>query len=95
MSSAGTALAELDVPEIQDVQKKTEESPNVKRLNINLAPKAFDEIQRLGKDTGRSMTELVRIGLSLVKIALQAKDRDLRLALVNEDGTPVREIIVA
>lgn len=95
MSSTGSALAELDVPEIQDVQKKSDESPNVKRLNINLAPKAFDEVQVLSRQTGRSMTELVRVGLSLIKIGLQANDRGLKLALVDENGRPVKEIVIA
>jgi len=86
--------AELDVPEIQDVQKSSGEKVQLKRLNLNLTLKAFEELQMLAQKSQRSMTELVRLGLGLVKIALEASSRNEKLAVVRNDGTPLREIVI-
>jgi hypothetical protein len=82
----------LDVPKVQDVRKSTDE--NVKRLSLNLSLEVFEEVQALVKFTRHNMTALVRIGLGLVKIAYQAKQDGLKLAVVNNDGKPVREIVI-
>jgi hypothetical protein len=94
MSTSGAAVAELDVPEVQDVKPQLGGDKPLKRLNINLAPQAFDEVQALSKATGKSMTELVRLGLGLAKIAHEARESQMRLAVVDAGGTPIREIVI-
>jgi hypothetical protein len=89
-----SALAVMELSESQHGQKKTGDSVNLKRLNLNLAPKAYEEVQALAKETSRSMTELVRLGLGLVKIAFDAKKSLLKLAVVDSNGTPIREILI-
>ena len=88
------AVAVLEDPEIVDVKTREGDAVSLKRLNLNLAEKAFNDVQALAKRTNRSMTELVRLGLGLVKIALEARDRGERLAVVDNAGKPLREILI-
>jgi hypothetical protein len=66
----------------------------VKRLNINLSETAFGELQMLARRTRRSMTELVRLGLGLVKISIQEAARGNKLIVTTADGQPLREIVL-
>lgn len=92
LMAAGIAV--LEVPETQDTKTSTGEKTDLKRLNLNLAPKAFQELQALAKKTNRSMTELVRIGLGLARIANEAREQGLRLAVVDDRGNSVRDIVI-
>ncbi len=92
LMAAGIAV--LEVPEIQDTKTSTGEKTDLKRLNLNLAPKAFQELQALARKTNRSMTELVRIGLGLARIANEAREQGLRLAVVDDRGNSVRDIVI-
>ena len=40
------------------------------------------------------MTELVRLGLGLVKIAIEAERRGHRLIVTTAEGDPVKEIVL-
>jgi hypothetical protein len=66
----------------------------VKRVNFILSDRAHSELVILSKETNRSMTELVRLGLGLVKIALEAARDGNRIVVTTQDGHPVKEIVI-
>jgi hypothetical protein len=65
-----------------------------KRVNFVLSERAYSELVSLSKETMRSMTELVRLGLGLVKIALEAERKGQRLIVTTTEGDPVKEIVL-
>lgn len=65
-----------------------------KRLNFNLSEKAYSDLVGLSKETRRSMTELIRLGIGLVKIAIEAERKGERLIIATAEGTATREIVL-
>lgn len=66
----------------------------VKRLNINLPARSLDELQDLARTSGRTMTEVVRLALSLVHVAVEEVHQGNRLAVVGKEGQLLREILL-
>ena len=66
----------------------------MKRLNINLPPPVFETLQKLASETNRTMTDVVRTGLSLAKIALEAEKAQNKLAVVSSDGRILKDIVL-
>ena len=46
------------------------ESPGTRRLNLTFPQKAYDEVASLAKTQQRSMSDIFRLALGLVRIAL-------------------------
>jgi len=65
-----------------------------KRLNINLPPQVAEDLQRIAASSGRSMTEVVRMALGLVKIAQEVTDHDQKLVVADSSGKPLKEIVL-
>lgn len=65
-----------------------------KRVNFILSERAYTELVALSKETMRSMTELVRLGLGLVKIALEAERNGQRLIVTTAEGQAIKEIVL-
>jgi hypothetical protein len=65
-----------------------------KRVNFVLSAKAHSELATMARRTRRSMTELVRLGLGLVKIAIEAERNGHKLIVTTADGTPLKEIVL-
>ena len=65
-----------------------------KRVNFILSEKAYSELAAMSKRTGRSMTELVRLGLGLVKVALEAELEGHKLIVTTTQGNPLKEIVL-
>ena len=65
-----------------------------KRLNVSLSPKAFSDLMNAARETQRSMTELVRLGIGLVKLALEAERNGHRLIVASDDGKALKEIVL-
>jgi Arc/MetJ-type ribon-helix-helix transcriptional regulator len=65
-----------------------------RRLNINLPSKVAEDLEKLATDSGRSMTDVVRTALGLVKIAQDVTDRDQKLIVADSEGKPLREIVL-
>jgi len=66
----------------------------VKRLNFILSEKAHSDLVALSRETRRSMTDLIRFGVGLVRIALEAEKRGNKLVVVNQDDRAVIEIVL-
>ena len=65
-----------------------------KRVNFILSERAYSDLTTLADSTHRSMTEVVRLGLGLVKIALEASRGGHRLVVTNAEGHPIKEIVL-
>jgi hypothetical protein len=65
-----------------------------RRVNFVLSEKAHTDLVGLSKDSMRSMTELVRLGLGLVKLALEAQQNGNKLVVTTADGRPLKEIVL-
>ena len=68
--------------------------PAMKRLNINLPKRVFEELETMAKASGRTMTEVVRTGLGLVAIALEEEGTGGKIMVTDRKGKPVKEIIL-
>lgn len=65
-----------------------------KRLNVNLPESARAEVDQLAASSGLSITELVRLGLSMVKVIITESNRGHKLVIVTGEGAPVKELII-
>ncbi len=65
-----------------------------KRVNFILSERAHSDLIALAESTHRSMTEVVRLGLGLVKIALEASRNGQRLVVTSSEGQPLKEIVL-
>jgi hypothetical protein len=65
-----------------------------RRVNFVLSENAHTDLVSLSKNSMRSMTELVRLGLGLVKVALEAQQNGNKLIVTTADGQPLKEIVL-
>jgi len=65
-----------------------------KRVNFILSESSHSDLAALAESTRRSMTDVVRLGLGLVKIALEASKNGHRLVVTNAEGQPLKEIVI-
>ena len=65
-----------------------------KRVNFVLSEKGYSDLVALAKDTRRSMTEIVRLGLGLVRIAIEAEREGNRLIVTSKVGDPIKEVVL-
>jgi hypothetical protein len=61
-----------------------------RRFNFNLSKEAYDALHTLGREQQRSMTEIVRLALSLIRIALEEVQNGNKLVICRPDGTVLR-----
>ena len=64
------------------------------RLNINLSANARAEVSSLAEASSRSVTDLVRLGLSLLKVVYEETARGNKLIVTTSDGHPVKELVI-
>jgi hypothetical protein len=64
------------------------------RLNVNLPESLLQELRDLSESSNRSMTDIVRTGLGLAKLAYEEKSKKHRLAVTTQDGQPIKEIVI-
>jgi hypothetical protein len=69
-------------------------TPPTRRLNINLPAEAYEMLQTLAEDSGQSMTQVLRSGLGLAKLAREEGKNDRSLAVIDRDGKVVKEIVI-
>ena len=65
-----------------------------KRINFHLSEKAHGELQQIARSTRRSMTELLRLGLGLLKVAVEAEKNGHKIVITTADGSAVKEIVL-
>lgn len=69
--------------------------PAGKRLNINLSPQTAADLQSVVDASGRSMTEVVRSALSLVKLAQEVRSKNQKLIVADANDKPLKEVVIA
>lgn len=67
----------------------------MRRLNINLPESVYETLQRLARESGRTMTDIIRTALSLVKIAVETDAKGNKLAVVSPEGKVLKEIVLS
>jgi hypothetical protein len=76
-------------------QEKAKSTDGVKRLNLNLSEEIFNELSRLAKDRRSSMTEIIRLAIALVRVALHEAKLGNKLVVTTADGQAIKELVVA
>jgi hypothetical protein len=83
---------------LREAPKLANEKPTTgrvtKRFNANLPVETHEEIERLSREHNWTFTELIRLALSLLKVAYEAVREGNRLAVVNKRGRVVKEILL-
>ncbi|MGI0491835.1 hypothetical protein ACN4EG_08480 [Alkalinema pantanalense CENA528] len=64
-----------------------------KRLNLDLAPAAYESLQELAEESGKNMAEILRTGLALYAIAQEAKSQGRSLGVIEGDRV-IKEIVI-
>lgn len=70
------------------------EAPNDKRVNLILSAGAYADLARLAKLKHTTMTEIVRLALGLIKVAITEADQNHKLVVTTADGTVLKELIL-
>lgn len=86
--SGTTGVAERS--NTQNTQKKSSEK---KRLNLELAPAAYDLLQRLADESDKTLADVLRTGLALYGIAQDAKNEGRSIGVIEGDNV-VKEILL-
>jgi hypothetical protein len=74
--------------------RDSQSSPEMKRMSFLISAAAHRELIRLSRDFNETMTGLIRIGLALARIALEARRCGERIVVVGPDGTPRKELVL-
>ena len=88
MAEKGDEMATMQA--LPETKKATE----IKRLNLNLSQHAYDEVQKLAEETHQSITQLVRLGLGVLRIAVEEARQGNKIQITSPDGRPIREIVI-
>ena len=68
---------------------ETDSGTGTKKISMNLPKQTFTELHQLSTTSGRSMTEIVRIGIGLYQMAQQQQLRAL-----DENGQPTQRLMM-
>lgn len=64
------------------------------RINLKLSHSARADVDRLAEQTHSSITDLVRLALSLLKIAIDEMRKGNKLIITTSEGQPLRELVI-
>ena len=81
-SLSGVSL--LEVP-----AEKTE-----KRLNLILSAGVYSDLSKMARERRTTMTEVVRLALGLIKVAIAEIKQGHKLVVVREDGEVLKELVL-
>jgi hypothetical protein len=70
----------------------TVERPKRKRLNLDLAPDAYALLEKLARDSGKNMADVLRTGLALYGIAQEEARKGRSLGVVQDDKV-IKQIV--
>jgi hypothetical protein len=77
-----------------DAPAEAPASAGPRRLNANVPAAMMDEMAEEKRRSGREITDLVKLGWSLTKIALREQRAGNALAVLGPDGRVLKEIVV-
>lgn len=79
---------------VNDKTHSNGKAPQPRRLNINLPARTYAELEKLAEESGRTMTELVRVAIGLIQVAIKEEGHEHKLAVIDRDGKLVKELIL-
>jgi len=65
-----------------------------KRLAITLSERAYNDLRQIAANTSRPMSDVIRIGIGLYKVAAEVSRENNKLMVVSRDGKPLKEIVL-
>lgn len=65
-----------------------------RRLNLMIPAAAGEEVDALAEESGRSITELVRLSLSLLKVVIDERKQGHKLIVTTSEGQPLKELVL-
>lgn len=70
------------------------EQPQLKlrRVSLNLPMASYQELEAVATKTTRTMTDIVRFGLALVKLYLEETGKGNKLVIASPEGKSISEI---
>jgi hypothetical protein len=68
--------------------------PPVRRLNFVLSERAYQDLHSLAVRSHRSMTELLRFGIGLMKLAVEEQEAGHRLMVVDKKNKGIKQIVI-
>jgi hypothetical protein len=71
-----------------------EKADKDKRLNLVLSSSAFEDLASLAKERRTTMTEIVRMAIGLVKVAIREAKLGHKLVVAKENGDVIKELIL-
>jgi hypothetical protein len=85
-SEGGVAVLELPATKAEGQEEK--------RLNLILSAGAYADLAKLAKLKRTTMTEIVRLALGLIKVAISEADQNHKLVVTTGDGKVLKELIL-
>jgi hypothetical protein len=76
------------------VLERPADKPADKRLNLVLSASVYDDLTGLAKERRTTMTEIVRLGLGLVKVAINEMNRGHKLVVTTANGQVIKELVL-
>jgi hypothetical protein len=86
----GLELEELPAEKLQSGNEKQGE----KRLSLILSSLVFENLSALAKERRTTMTEIVRLALGLVKVAIREAEAGNKLVVVRANGEVLKELVL-
>ncbi len=65
-----------------------------KRVTLDFDPKAYEILSALTAETGKTLAGVIRSAVALYAITQGEEKKQNRLAIVDKDGKPLKEIIL-
>ena len=65
-----------------------------KRLTLDFDPGAFDYLEELALQSGKTKAGLIRSALAVYAVAKDEEKKKNRLAIIDEDGKAVKQLII-
>jgi hypothetical protein len=65
-----------------------------RRLRLNMSEVTFGQLVSLAENRGTSITEIVRVGLGLAKVAVEAAAKKQKSIIVTREGKAIQEIVL-
>ena len=65
-----------------------------KRLTLDFDPKAYEILSNLSAESGKTLAGVIRSAVALYAITQEEEKKHNRLAVVDAEGRPLKEIII-
>jgi hypothetical protein len=65
-----------------------------KRVTLDFDPKGYEILANLSEETGKTLAGVIRSALALYAVTRDEENKNHRIAVVNEEGKPIKEIVI-